>query len=409
MVRVPAAALALLAAAPGATPSALAGQAADEPLAAVQEVLDARVDAVRRHDAAAFLATVDPSAPPAFRAAQARQFEGLRSLPLASFTLRATTEDTGDLGTGLSVRYGRAPVFLPETLQAYRLEGYDDRAAVDHLWLTFVRRDGRWFVAGDTDLEALGLETDRQLWDFGPVRLTRTEHVLVLSHPSQAGRAEALAAVTEEAVAEFSRRWDRPWPGRVPVVLPRSVDQLGRMLETGLDLDKFLAFASYGVERAGGGWEPTAPRVLVNDTRLGDTTRAAQVETLVHELVHVATAPVSGPFVPVWVHEGLADWVATGRRAGERRPAGGDARLPRDHELSSGSSTAIVRAYRESRAAVSLLAARRGAAAPPAFFDRLGAVRVASGSVDHQVDATLRAVAGLTLGELEAAWAARRL
>ena len=390
------------------TNAAASAATAEEPLAAVQAVLDARVGAVKRKDKAAFLATVDPSAPAAFSAAQARHFDGLRSLPLASFALRASTDDTGDLGAGLAARYGGDKVFLPETRQVYRLEGYDDRDAVDHLWLTFVERDGRWFVGGDTDLEALGLETDRQLWDLGPVQLLFSEHVLVLSHPGQEARASALAAISEEAVGAFAALWDKPWSGRLTVVLPGSVDELERLLESTVDLDKFVAFAGYGVEDSADGWTATAPRIFVQDARLGDYSRPAQVETLVHEIVHLVTAPLSGPFVPGWVHEGVADWLATGRPPAERRPAGGDALLPRDYELSTGSSAAIIRVYRESRAAVSLLAARKGATVPTTFFTRLGAVRVAPGSVDHNVDASLRAAAGLSLGELEAAWAARR-
>jgi hypothetical protein len=132
------------------------------------------------------------------------------------------------------------------------------------------------------------------------------------------------------------------------------------------------------------------------------------VETLVHELVHFATAPLAGPFIPSWVHEGLADWVATGRRTDERRPAGGDGHLPRDYELVTGSSVSIIRAYGESRSAMSLLAARTGPAAPADFFAGLGAMRVAPGSVDHNADAALRAATGLGLAEFEKAWAAGR-
>ena len=378
----------------------------DEPLPAVQSVLDARSAAVMHKDRPAFLATVDPSAPAAFRQAQSRQVDGLLSLPLASYALRASTDEFGDLGTGLSAHYGGAPVFVPETRQVYRLEGYDDRDAVDHLWLTFVQRHGTWYVGGDADLDPLGIETDRQLWDAGPVVLQRTDHVLVLSHPAQAERAAALAAIAEEAAVTFTGRWTQPWSGRFPVILPGSVDELGQLLHSTVDLDKFVAFTAYGAERQDG-WTSTAPRILVQDVRLGAYSRPAQVETLVHEIAHLAAAPLAGPFIPGWVHEGLADWVATGRRAGELRPAGGDGRFPRDFELSTGPSAAIIRAYRESRSAVSLLAARRGPGAPSAFFAALGAIRVAPGSVDHNTDAALRAQSGLSLGELEAAWAAR--
>ncbi|HET7488181.1 MAG TPA: hypothetical protein VFJ85_09645 [Acidimicrobiales bacterium] len=396
--------LALVAAAVG-VPSARAAPA--DPLADVQKVLDARTAAVAGRDRAAFLATVDPKAPADFRKAQAQEFDGLVSLPLASFALKATTEDTGDLGVGLAGRYGGVRVFLPETRQIYRLAGYDDRDAVDHLWLTYVERDGHWYVAGDADLDALGYQTDKQLWDFGPVQLQRSEHVLVLSHPEQAQRAAALASLAEQAVAQLGGRWDQPWSGHVPMVLAGSVGELERLLESTVDLDKFVAFAAYGVERDDG-WVTTAPRIYVQDARLSAYPPANQVETLVHELTHVAAASLSGPLMPAWVQEGVADWVATGRSTSERRPAGGDAVLPRDYEMSTGAQASIVRAYKESRSAISLLAARAGVGAPSAFLVRLGAAREAPGSVDHNVDEALKASSGMTLDQFQAAWAGRR-
>ncbi|MGH9283731.1 MAG: hypothetical protein ACRD0S_12450, partial [Acidimicrobiales bacterium] len=87
---------------------------------------------------------------------------------------------------------------------------------------------------------------------------------------------------------------------------------------------------------------------------------------------------------------------------------GGDGRLPRDFEMSTGSQAGIVRAYGESRAAVSLLAARRGNGAPTDLFQDLGSARVAAGSLDHNVDDALRRSSGLTLGDLERAWATRQ-
>ena len=392
--------------APGARPPAAAAAAAG-PLAAVQAVLDDREAAIRAGDAEVFMRTVDPAAPPAFREAQARHFEGLRSLPLESFSLVADLEDSGDLAVAAEGRYGGAPVFLPRTRQVYRLAGYDDRDAVDELWLTFVQRAGRWYVGGDSDLEAVGVESDRQLWDFGPVQAHRGDHVLVLSHPEQAARASAVAAMAEEAVATFAGLWDQPWSGRVPLVLPGSVGELERVLESTVDLDNFVAFASYAEVRDEG-YETTAPRVFVQDDRLARYGRPYQVATLVHELVHVASAHLTGPFVPVWVHEGVADWTADDRSPGGPRPPGGDERLPRDHELSTGTQSSIVRSYDESRAAISLLAARRGPSAPTAFFRALGSARVEPGSVDHHVDDALRRAAGVTLGDLERDWAARR-
>ncbi|MEO7443595.1 MAG: hypothetical protein ABIW46_08700 [Acidimicrobiales bacterium] len=400
------AALVLLAVPAAAGPAA----PADDTLAAVQAVLDVRTGAVRAKDRAAFLATVDPEASAAFVQAQARQFDGLAALPLASFELRAHIDDSGDLANAAAGRYGKARVFLPETRQRYRFEGYDATDAVDYLWLSFVERDGAWFVGGDEDLSALGLDTDRSLWDLGPVRIDGVAHFLVLSDPADAARATALAALAEQAAARMSEVWDQPWPGRVPLVLPPSVEALERLLQSTVDLDKFVAFASYGLLEDEGpdGYSASSPRIFVQDERLARTSPASQVETLVHELVHAAAAPLAGPFIPLWVHEGVADWAATGRPAAVAAPSGSDGRLPRPYELTTGSAMSIQRSYKESRSAISFLAERSGPGAPSALFRELGKVRTEPGSVDHHLDAALRRVTGLGLVEFEQAWAADR-
>ncbi|MEO7837065.1 MAG: hypothetical protein ABIS21_05435, partial [Acidimicrobiales bacterium] len=378
---------------------------AEAPLPGVQQLLDARAAAVRAGDRAGFLATIDPEATAAFRDGQIRSFEGLASLPLASYALEAHTFDTGDLSSAAR-RYGAARVFLPETRQVYRMTDYDDRDAVETLWLTFVERNDRWFVASDSDLDALGLESSRQLWDLGPVRLQRTEHFLVISHPEQADRAAALASIAEEGAAALSRVWDQPWSGRIPLVLPGSAQELQRILQSTVDLDKFVAFVAYSaVDEIE--FQVTAPRIFIQDERLARYGRPFQVSTLVHELSHAAAVPLVGPFIPAWVHEGVAEWVATGRPTKEARPRGGDAELPRDHDFTTGPAESIVRSYGESRAAVSLLAAEKGLGVPSAFLRALGEARVEPGSTDYRVDAALRSVAATGLGELQERWTQR--
>lgn len=392
----------------GAVSPAYGAQRAES--ASPQAVLDARVAALGAGDRDAWLATVDPAAPEEFRDAQGRLFDGLRSVPIERYSLTVRIDDTGDLGAGagLAARYGGAPVQLPETRQRLRLRGYDTVDAVDSLWLTFVERDGGWYVAGDEDLAPFGLDTARGLWDFAPVEVLATEHLLTIFHPEQRRRATALSAIAEEAIAVLEERWDQPWPGRIPMVLPADTDELERLLQSTIDLDKFLAFVSYGADRDEG-WTATAPRIYIQDDNLSKYGRDFQLETLVHELAHAAGAPLAGPFVSAWVHEGVADWVATGRPMRERKPSGSDGVLPRDHEFSTGSQSAIIEAYRESRSATSYLAARAGRGAPTALFREVGAVRVAPGNADHHIDAALRRVVAPDFGvaDLTAGWAAR--
>lgn len=401
IVVVAAVSVAPVGAAPGVRP---------DQLAAVQAVLDARADAVITRDRAAFLATVDPQASAGFAQAQGRQFDGLVSLPLAGFSLQAHVDATGDLSRAAAGRYGGAPVFLPETRQRYRFEGYDTVDAVDYQWLTFVQRGGRWYVGGDDDLSVLGLDTDRGLWDLGPVRVEAGARALIISDPADADRAGALGNLVTQAADRMATVWDQPWSGRVPLVLPSSAEVLERLLQATVDLDKFVAFASYGLQEDDGpdGFTASAPRIYAQDERLSRASMAAQTETLVHELVHVAAAPLAGPFVPLWVHEGVADWAATGRPVDVAAPAGSDGRLPRGHELTTGSAASIQRSYRESRSAVSFLAQRSGPGAPSALFRVLGEARTEPGSVDYHVDQALRRVTGLGLAEFERAWAADR-
>lgn len=376
-------------------------------LRAAQSVLDARVAAFRRGDRDAWLATVDPAASAEFRAAQGRQFDGFRALPVAELRLTARLDDSGDLASAAASRYGAARVFLPETRLIHRFAGYDDRPAVDTLWLTFVERSGRWYVGGDTDVAHLGLETSRGPWDFGPLATLDTDHFLVVHHPDQASRAAALAGIAEEAATMLARSWGHAWSGKIPVIVPASVDDLEELLQSTVDLDNFVAFVSYGVLRDRA-YEPTAPRIYVQDRNLARYGRRFQVETLVHELVHAASVPLAGPFIPAWVHEGVADWVAVGRPTGERRPRGSDGRLPRDFEFTTGPRDAIVRSYAESRSATSFLAGDDGLAAPLELFKVLGEVKVAPGTTDHHLDAALQRVAGEPFSQFEPAWARRR-
>jgi len=406
-VRRCATALALLLVA-GGTAASSARATAPAAATAAQQLLDARAAAVRRGDRAAFLATVDPRASAPFVDRQAQQFDGLRSVPLASYALSVRLDDTGDLAgpAGLSARYGGAPTFLPETRLRYRLRDYDDRDDVASLFLTFVQRDGRWFVAADDDTAPLGLLTSRFIWDDGPVRARPTAHFLVLSHPEDAARADALAGIAESAIGAVSVGWDQLWSGRIPLILPHSLDELAALIQSTFDLTNFVAFVNYvGIRDSG--FEPTAPRIFIQDRNLSRYPRDFQVRTLSHELVHAAASSLAGPLIPAWVHEGIADWIATGRSTSERKPGGSDGVLPRDYEFVSGGTAAIVRSYAESRSAVSYLSARFGLGAPSRLFVAIGAARVVAGDSDYLVDAALRQVTGVTLSGLQTDWAHR--
>jgi len=371
---------------------------------AVTAVLQARVDALKRGDRAAFLDTVDSAATDEFKTRQGRLYDGLRSLPLASYELRLRTDEEPDLADGgLAGRYpGADAAFLPPVEAHYRLTGIDTVDAVDGYYYTFLERDGRWRIVSDRDVEDVGLPSARNLWDYGPVTQERTAHFTIFHDPADRKRAEALATLCEQAYARLSVSFGRPVPAQIVVVLPHNLDQLRELLQATFDLSNFVAFASASVDRDVD-WQSTAPRVFVQDENLSRSRRDFQLNTFHHEFTHVASFPLAGPFVPSWIHEGLADWMAGGRQP--PRPVDGtDGVLPDDWEFTTGGGESIVRAYDESTSAIAFLAAKKGKSAPVDLLARVGEARTASGTSRYHVDQALRALYGAGFDQFQKDW-----
>lgn len=379
----------------------------------VRQVLAQRVDALGRGDRAAFLDTIDPAATSEFKERQGRLFDGLRSLPLASYGLELRTDEVPDLAAGLAGRYpGAEAVFLPPVETHYRLTGTDTIDALDGYYYTFLLRGGRWRIVSDRDLEDVGLPSARNLWDYGPVHQQRTDHFTILHDPADRKRAEALGALCEQGYARLRSTFslgetpdpgsNRAIPTRIVVVLPHTLDQLREILQATFDLSNFVAFASAGVDRDED-WKSTAPRVYVQDVNLSRSRRDFQLQTFHHEFTHVSAFALAGPFVPSWVHEGVADWMAGGEKA-PSEVDGSDGLLPEDWEFTTGGAESIIRAYDESTSAMAFLAARKGKSAPLDLLARIGELRAAPGTAEYRVDQGLRAVYGAGLDEFQEDW-----
>jgi hypothetical protein len=382
------------------TGSAEAAETRDD---AIRAVLAERVAAVRNGDREAFLATVDPGASEKFKAHQAALFDGLRTVPLSTYELELRTDEVPDLAVGLGDRYTADEVYLPAVEARYRIEGVDTVDALDGLFYTFLRRDGRWRIVSDTDVEDIGLPSARNLWDFGPVARAASPHFTVVFVPADRKRAETLLDLAEQARERLAAGFDRPLPDQILLVLPHSLDQLAGMLQSTFDLTNFVAFAAVSVDRDES-WEATAPRVFIQDANLARSRRSFQLETLHHEFVHVAAFPLAGPFVPAWVHEGVADWLAKGRGQPEA-VAGSDEVLPEDFEFTTGGLDAIVSSYQESTSATAFLAEAKGPDAPLDLLAEAGEARISPGTMDYHVDAALRSLYGKGLAEFQADWA----
>lgn len=357
-------------------------------------------------DRAGFMGTV--SGPRAFRAEQRRMFDGLRALPLGSYRLRAEWGALGDLARRSdAARYaGTEQVAIPVTEVRYRLRGADVRPVIEDAYYTYVRRGGRWSVTSDDDVADLGYTTATDLWDFGRVAVQRRPRLVLLrgscgaSVPGRCVHVPGVAATVRVASARVDGLWPGPWPHRVVVIVPASEPELRRLLDVGFDVNRFVAFATYGTDRA---LRRTGVRVVVNPPVIAQPGRDVEV-VLAHELTHVATSYLAGPFVPAWVDEGIAQYVGyDGSPPVADRPSG----LPPDAAFTSGTAGAIDNAYRRAAGAVSYIVHRWGMGSFLRFYRRLGAVRIAPGTTRYHVAVALRRSIGVGPRGLVRAWTGR--
>jgi hypothetical protein len=401
--------------APGASQPAVAlGRVAVlEPAAAraeaVRELLAVRADAVRRRDRAAWLSTVEPSAG-AFRAAQGRLFDALADVPLAGWSYELDPAEAEPADARLDALHG-AGWWSPRVTLRYRLPGYDRAPTAEPQHLTFVRRDGRWYVAADDDFAAAGRDTTRGLWDSGPVAVVRGRSALVLGHPASLALMRAVAADVDAAVPRVTAVWGPGWAARVAVLVPSSQAELARVVGGDRDYRQIAAVATAELTGSGG-YHPVGDRVVINPATFATLGPLGRRVVLTHEVTHVATRAATGPSVPTWLVEGFADHVgyagltvpysvsAAELQAAVRR---GDLprALPADRDFDGGNPD-LPQVYEQAWLAVRLLASRYGQDGLLRFYRAVG--RAGTAQPDVAVDGALRDLFGTDTARFTADW-----
>ncbi|QNP67295.1 hypothetical protein IAG43_08065 [Streptomyces genisteinicus] len=360
---------------------------------AVRRTLDARADAVLRHDRAAWLDVLDPRAG-ALREAQGTEFDNFADVPFGSweYTVR-----------GVRHQGGRA---VADAELRYRVDGYDTAPVVASRIVELAERDGRWYVTADRP----GSGAPQQLWQQGDVEAVRGSRSLVLGVGQDPKRLRELAAATDLAVPAVTDAWPQEWAGRVVVLVPPSLEDMGRLL--GAPAAGFRGIAAVTTGRSGGGPDAPADRVVVNPEAYGLLGEHGQDVVLTHETVHVATRAHTSAATPMWLSEGFADWVAyrgSGRSAEEIAPELRDAvragdlpsALPDDQAFSfGGDAGALARAYEGGWLACELIAERWGEERLTGVYRSVGAAEHRDGAVEHALAREL----GVTVEDFTAQW-----
>ncbi|MFD0371573.1 hypothetical protein [Streptomyces sp. NPDC059071] len=374
---------------------ALTGCTATEPdgpaRAEVQSLLDRHAAALLARDEAGYLAGLDPAFAPAART----EFDRLAPIPLGGVAYRVTDVDPAGEGRATA----RAEL-------GYRIKGYDSGPATSERILDLAERDGRWYVTGDRVADG----APQQLWQQGEVTTVTGRRSLVLGVGQSRERLREIADAADRAVPAVGDAWPSPWAGRIVVLVPASVDAMGRLL--GAPAASYRGIAAVTTGQIGGG--PTAPadRVIVNPEAYGVLGDFGRRFVLTHETTHVATRVQTTAATPLWLSEGFADWVAyrgTGRTPAQAAPELARAvragrtpdALPDDKEFAfGGEGEAMARAYESGWLACLLIAERWGEERLTAFYRAVGAHPQREGALEK----ALKDVLDTTPEEFTAQW-----
>lgn len=366
---------------------------------ALVALLKVRSAAVLGGDKAAWMATVDPASA-TFSAAQSRVFDNLREVPFSGFGY-----DFAGVAPELSAaRQGElgATAWVARVVADYQLKDYDRTPTQTEQYLTSVQRSGRWYLAADSDGP-----TAAQPWDLGRVRLVRGDHVLALG-TVEVSALRDYAAQGDRAVERVSTVWGRKWPRRAVLVVPRTEDEMGKLLMRTDGLDQVAAVTTGELSGSG---TAGSDRVVINPSAFAKLGTTGQRVVLTHEMTHVAVRSSTSAAVPIWLSEGFADYVGyQGVGLGRRTVAADELALVRQGEGFTQlptvadfdpAATTIAPSYSAAWLACSLIADRYGRAKLVELY------RVTASNQSDDPDTALTQAFQSVLGTSEAAFTTR--
>lgn len=356
----------------------------------MRRLLDRRAEALLDRDAKEYRATGRP----------AEAYDNLREVPLKSWEYRLTAFD----------RAGERATATADL--RYRVKGYDSEPLTTSIALTLQEREGHWYVAAERPAK----KATEQLWDQGPVEAVRGAHSLVLGvGRGKGGRGDdetlrEYADLADRAVPLVRDAWPGKWPGRVVVLVPKSLDGMAGLL--GAPASGYQGIAAVTTGETGGSGKAPADRIIVNPEAYGVLGDFGKQVVLTHETAHVATRAHTSPATPLWLSEGFADWVGyrgTGRTAGQAAPELRRAvqreqppgALPEDDDFGfSGDAGKLAEAYEGAWLACRMVADQWGEAKLTAFYEAVGAHKKRPGAVED----AMRDVLDTTPEEFTARW-----
>jgi hypothetical protein len=370
---------------------------------ALAALLAARAGAVRGHDRAAFAATLDdPSS--GFGLRQLAQYDALARLPLGTFAY-GTPEPAPELGADRVAQLG-PDAWVSRVTGRYSLAGYDTATREFESYFTVVRRGSGWRLADDTDGG-----TQVQAWDLPSFTVLRSSTTLVMG-TGPASRLRPYLALGNLAVKRVDAVWTAPWNSRLVLVVPRTAAQMAEQVGQDKESVGQVAAVTDGPFDARG--RAGADRVVVNPAAFATLEGRGQQVVVSHEATHVAIRATTDRPVPLWLSEGMADYVGyrdvgvTRRKVAAAlltrvRTGTGPKALPTAGDFDP-SRTTIAPSYNAAWLAVNRIVDRYGRAALVRFYLAVATTPAGSSAGAQDPDDAAAAAFRTVLGTTQAAF-----
>jgi hypothetical protein len=268
-------------------------------ISAAQNLLTARSQAVKAHDKAAWMATVDVPGSP-FGELQSMEFDNLSKLPLGRFAYGAV-QLAPALDVARVAQLG-STAWTAAVSGTYILAGYDRAPRTFDATYTLVRRAGGWHIADDAD----GV-TALQLWDLPGLRVLQGRSAMVIGNAPEA-RMRDYEAVADSSVRKVTGVWGKGWNAHVVILTPSTTEEFAELVSRSADegLDQVAAITQGEIEP---GRPAQGDRVVINPKAFTALDHNGRQVVITHELTHVAARSSAVSPVPIWLSEGMADYV----------------------------------------------------------------------------------------------------
>lgn len=257
----------------------------------LQEFLDQRAERLEARDIEGYLSTATSEA---HEVEQALAL-GATMAPVTGFEFRLEQS---------ALRGREATLTGIEVALIYRYQGLpSDNIFRVLLVYNFDEQDGRWVVSRSAVRTGSGLP----VWASGPIHTSVSDHFLVLHHPDL-GDVDRLLQEAEEARAQLDGKITFPLEDRYVILAAQDDTEYREMSGAALGPVSAIAQVETSYEVTPETVRVLGRQMVVNTQRLHQDGEA--LETLRHELGHLAVAQYTRPFTPAWVSESAAMFLA---------------------------------------------------------------------------------------------------